>query len=166
MPASSCPELCDDTCNEDNSYCDCGSNTCRCKAGFMGHNCSIDLCEAARCGEHGTCAARYLGSSSLLPVTSEQACICDAGWAGPLCTFNPCLEQGKTCSGNGQCLASGIYGAVCACDSGFSGDNCETSCDDVCPENYPFGCSENVDDAVKYGWCNAGGGCNYPKQGK
>ena len=131
----------------------------------MGPDCSIDLCEAARCGEHGTCAARYLGSSSLLPVTSEQACICDAGWAGPRCTFNPCLEQGKTCSGNGRCLASGIYDAVCECDSGFSGDNCETSCDHVCPGNYPFGCSENVDGAVKYG-CNAGGGCNYPKQGK
>ena len=165
MPATSCPDLCDDTCNEDNSYCDCGANTCRCKAGFMGPNCSIDLCEAARCGEHGTCAARYLGSSSLLPVTSEHACICDAGWAGPQCTFNPCLEQGKTCFGNGQCLAFGIYDAVCVCDSGFSGDNCEISCDRVCPGNYPFGCSENVDGAVRYG-CNAGGGCNYPKQGK
>jgi hypothetical protein len=165
MPATSCPELCGATCNEDDSYCDCGSNTCRCKAGFTGPDCSIDLCEAARCGEHGTCAARYLGSSSLLPVTSEQACICDAGWAGHLCTFNPCLEQGKTCFGNGQCLASGIYDAVCECDPGFSGDNCETSCNDVCPGNYPFGCSGNIDGAVKYG-CNAGGGCNYPKQGE
>jgi hypothetical protein len=123
------------------------------------------LCGAARCGEHGTCAAKYLGASSPLPVTSEQACICDSGWSGPLCTFNPCLGQGNTCSGNGQCVASDISTAFCECNPGFSGENCAISCNEVCPGHYPFGCSDDIDNVTKYG-CNTGGACSYLKDGE
>ena len=123
------------------------------------------MCGAARCGEHGTCAAKYLGASSPLPVTSEQACICDSGWSGPLCTFNPCLGQGKTCSGNGQCVASDISTAFCECNPGFSGENCAISCNEVCPGHYPFGCSDDIDNVTKYG-CNTGGACSYLKDGE
>ena len=123
------------------------------------------MCGAARCGEHGTCAAKYLGASSPLPVTSEQACICDSGWSGPLCTFNPCLGQGNTCSGNGQCVASDISTAFCECNPGFSGENCAISCNEVCPGHYPFGCSDDIDNVTKYG-CNTGGACSYLKDGE
>lgn len=129
----------------------------------MGHDCSIDLCDAARCGEHGHCTSRYLGTMALLPVTSEQACICDEGWSGPLCTFNPCEEQGLNCSGHGKCVAVSAHEAVCECDAGYSGSNCEESCFNLCPGAYPFGCSDNISGAVKYG-CTASGGCNYLKQ--
>lgn len=163
LSATNCPGLCAEDCDNAHSFCDCATAMCRCKEGFVGPHCSIDLCGAARCGEHGHCSAKYLGSSSLLPVTSPQACICDDGWTGPLCTFNPCL--GKTCSGNGQCIALGINDAVCRCDPAFSGNDCETSCNDICSGNYPFGCSENVKDTVEYG-CSSTGGCKYLKEGE
>ena len=33
MLAAHCPELCSESCDEENSYCDCGTQTCQCKAG-------------------------------------------------------------------------------------------------------------------------------------
>lgn len=163
MPSSSCSSLCEVDCETFNAVCDCRTETCRCKEGFMGHDCSIDLCDAARCGEHGHCTSRYLGTMALLPVTSEQACICDEGWSGPLCTFNPCEEQDLNCSGHGKCVAVSAHEAVCECDAGYSGSNCEESCFNLCPGAYPFGCSDNISGAMKYG-CTASGGCNYLKQ--
>jgi hypothetical protein len=132
---------------------------------FTGPDCDIDLCEAARCGEHGTCAAKYLGASSPLPVTSDQACICDPGWAGPLCTSNPCAETGMTCSENGQCVASSANTAMCKCDLGYSGENCETSCDGICPGEYPYGCADNLVGITKYG-CTGSGACSYLRDGE
>ena len=84
IPATECPELCFEACDSANSFCHCGLATCTCKPGFSGADCSIDVCAQARCGNHGICSARYLGDSSILPV-SNKACICDDGWFGPLC---------------------------------------------------------------------------------
>eukprot|EP00547_Thalassionema_nitzschioides_P005356 CAMPEP_0194200236 /NCGR_PEP_ID=MMETSP0156-20130528/930_1 /TAXON_ID=33649 /ORGANISM="Thalassionema nitzschioides, Strain L26-B" /LENGTH=1934 /DNA_ID=CAMNT_0038925209 /DNA_START=189 /DNA_END=5989 /DNA_ORIENTATION=- len=83
ISATSCPEKCSPECNSANSYCHCEFG-CLCKAGFTGANCTIDICSMARCGEHGICSARYLGDTSILPP-SNQACVCDQGWYGPLC---------------------------------------------------------------------------------
>ena len=164
IPAE-CPELCDVPCNN-NSYCDCGSRSCYCKPGFGGDNCSVDLCAAARCGEHGSCAATYLGSSSLLPVTSpDKACICEDGWSGHLCQYNPCVSLSKTCSGHGTCVANGDSDAICECEPGYSGENCEVSCYGFCQNSYPFGCNPNLQDVVLYG-CNQSGGCAYKKAGE
>ena len=81
--ATECPELCAENCDSLNSFCDCGTETCKCKPGFAGADCQIDLCAAARCNDHGTCTAKYLGFS--LPVTSsDYACVCDDGWSGPV----------------------------------------------------------------------------------
>lgn len=155
---------CSETCN-DNSYCDCGSQSCRCKPGYGGTNCSVDLCAAARCGDHGSCSATYLGTSSLLPVTSDKACICDEGWSGNLCQFNPCIEQNLSCSGHGTCVAVGDSDAMCRCDSGYSGDNCEISCDGFCQGTYPYNCNPSLPDVVLFG-CNENGGCAYRKDGE
>eukprot|EP00551_Chaetoceros_affinis_P006400 CAMPEP_0203682988 /NCGR_PEP_ID=MMETSP0090-20130426/47288_1 /ASSEMBLY_ACC=CAM_ASM_001088 /TAXON_ID=426623 /ORGANISM="Chaetoceros affinis, Strain CCMP159" /LENGTH=1506 /DNA_ID=CAMNT_0050552109 /DNA_START=94 /DNA_END=4614 /DNA_ORIENTATION=+ len=160
--ATDCPESCPDTCNN-HSYCDCGSQECRCKEGFGGLDCSIDLCDAARCGDHGSCSATYLGSS--LPVTGSNACVCEDGWYGHLCQYNPCSTLNKTCSGHGTCIANGALSAVCECDTGYSGENCETSCDGFCQGSYPFSCSSNLPDVVLYG-CNRFGGCSYKKEGE
>jgi hypothetical protein len=159
IEATGCPEMCSTNCDSQNAYCDCGTGTCQCKPGFAGVNCEADLCAAARCGEHGTCSAKYLGTSSRLPVTSDKACICDDGWSGPLCDRNPCQEEGNTCSGNGRCFAIGSN-AVCECHPGFSGENCDQSCHGVCIGDYPFGCANNVDGKVTLG-CNNNGGCSY-----
>jgi len=85
IPATECPELCSGACDSSNSFCHCGLATCTCKPGFSGADCSIDMCaQGARCGEHGTCSAQYLGDATTLPV-SNQACICDSGWFGSMC---------------------------------------------------------------------------------
>jgi hypothetical protein len=164
LEATECPELCSNSCN-DHSYCDCGSQMCLCKPGFGGTDCSLDLCAAARCGEHGHCTATYLGSSSLLPVTSsDKACICDRGWSGNLCQYNPCETLNKSCSGHGECAANGLD-AVCECDAGYSGANCEVSCDGFCQGSYPYNCNPNLNDVILYG-CNQFGGCAYKKEGE
>lgn len=157
IDTTACPELCPSDCASQNAYCDCGTATCRCKAGFAGSSCEIDLCAAARCGLHGTCSARYLGTSSILPVTSDNACICDDGWSGPLCDKNPC--QGMTCSGNGKCVADGNT-AVCKCAAGYSGENCQQSCYGFCKGDYPFGCASNEDGKEALG-CDSNRGCHY-----
>mmetsp|Transcript_7462 Transcript_7462/g.10983 ORF Transcript_7462/g.10983 Transcript_7462/m.10983 type:complete len:1688 (-) Transcript_7462:558-5621(-) len=141
-----------------NEFCDCGSKSCHCKAGFIGENCDIDLCAAARCSSSGVCSATYLGGD--IPV-SRQACICEDGWSGPLCDINPCA--GKNCSGHGTCKAAGDSDFTCECDAGFSGESCETTCGDYCSGGggqYPFGCATNLPGVVKY-FCNQSGGCAY-----
>jgi len=154
LEPNECPELCHNSC-DNNSYCDCGTSTCHCKAGFTGDDCSIDLCAAARCASTGTCSARHLGY--MLPVTSDKACICNDGWAGNSCNLNLCADV--NCSGHGTCIVNGNIG-VCECDPGYSGDECETSCNGICPGSYPYGCATSLPNKVKYG-CLPGGGCHY-----
>ena len=159
-----CPELCTNDCNE-GSYCHCGKATCECKAGFAGESCSVDLCAAARCGDHGTCASLYLGGS--LPVTSsKQACVCDEGWFGPLCDRpDPCVESGRSCNGNGRCVSLGLD-TMCECNDGYSGENCETSCDGICRGDFPYGCAWwDMEGVVKYK-CGPSGGCQYLPEGE
>ena len=160
LPALQCSELCDNKCNEANSFCDCGSESCICKPGFYGEDCSADLCTAARC-EHGTCIATYLGGE--LPVT-KNACVCEDGWSGSRCQFNPCLTLNKQCV-HGYCRAISDTEAACVCDKGFSGEECTESCDGICNGSYPYGCATNINEVVRYG-CHPGGGCNYLKEGQ
>jgi hypothetical protein len=157
LQAEECPEKCNFSCNKNTSYCDCGSATCKPRQGFVEES-AIDLCAAARC-EHGRCTATFLGGS--MPVTS-YACVCDEGWSGPICQYNPCATSGKTCSGHGKCVALSDTSASCECDQGFSGENCETSCDEVCTGDWPYGCARNLDGIERYG-CY-GSGCYYLRE--
>lgn len=72
LKATECPDLCNG-CNAATSYCECRTATCRCKVGFMGDDCSIDLCVDS-CGSKGACTGLYLGAT--LPIhSSERACM-------------------------------------------------------------------------------------------
>ena len=87
LQVPACPELCDGGC--DNGYCDCGHAQCVCMSGYSGPDCSVDICASSRCGVHGECTARYLGS--LLP-TVAASCECEHPWVGPTCEENPCAD--------------------------------------------------------------------------
>lgn len=134
--------------------------------GFAGQACSVDLCAAARCSINGICTARYLGTgtSGSLPVTSDNACICESGFSGILCDRNPCKDI--TCNDNGYCIAQG-FDAKCICDDGYSGDSCETSCDLFCSGTFPYNCNPNLGpEIVKYGCHRNGKDCAYLKEGE
>jgi hypothetical protein len=126
---SECPELCAASpCNPTNSYCHCGMpSTCKCKPGFNGPDCSIDVCSSASCGEHGSCAAKYLGGLGDVAIDPSFECICESGWFGSKCDVNPCElgESAKICSGNGKCFSLNGIDAACDCEHGYHGNDCE-----------------------------------------
>ena len=140
VAAAECPELCtaDGPCDPSSSFCHCGTRRCECLPGFHGPECSFDLCAAARCGEHGTCAARYLGGtrSSLvvLPVTSyKHTCIYNGGWYGtPFDIPDPFVTSDLICGGNVRCASDNGGVPYCECYDGYFGENCEQSCDGLC----------------------------------
>jgi len=153
IATTECANLCDSPCAA-NSFCHCGTAKCECKAGFAGSDCSVDLCAAARCGEHGTCSALYLGDSSALPVTSsENACICDQGWWGENCDdpefFGPPSTEAPTPAPMSPTL-------------GF----CEGKCNGSGPY---YGCaSSKVSETHTKSACDpsGGGGCQYLSEGQ
>lgn len=116
----------------------------------------VHLCSAARCGKNGKCVAHYLGGD--VPVT-PNACICNDGWSGKLCQFNPCF--GKSCSGHGKCTATSDQDAKCLCNDGFSWESCQNSCDGIYQGSFPYGSAPQVAGAVKLG-CTKDGHCNCP----
>ena len=160
MPADNCPGKCIGECDETAQYCDCGTGICEFKPGFT--EAGVSLCSAARCGDHGICSAQYLGGE--IPVTSN-ACICDEGWSGKLCQFNPCQSLSQKCSGHGTCVAIGDIDAKCLCEDGFSGESCQNSCDGFCVGVFPYGCARDVKGAVRLG-CHQHGGCSYLNDGQ
>jgi hypothetical protein len=111
-----------------------------CNPGYTGSDCSLNLCEQARCGPHGTCVITYLGSGL---TSSRASCQCKDGYSGPNCDTYVCANQ--TCSGHGKCVSSndGTMNWQCVCDAGYNGATCQRSCVNACPGNNggpPYGC--------------------------
>jgi len=167
----SCPSVCPANKCGPNEYCDCGTGTCLCNAGYNGPTCKTDTCTVANCDpQHGRCSARYMGGS--LPVSLGQ-CVCKPGTYGPTCNANPC--NGNTCSGNGKCRNMGEFDYTCECNDGWDGTKCETKCvppsqinstvtpDQVCQppcylgQQYWGGININGPDTASKGEPNAGG---------
>jgi len=161
LEATSCPNQCTSACPS-NSYCACGSpNMCVCHPGFTGPSCEKSLCASARCATRGTCSATFLGST--IPV-SQRACVCDESsggsmYGGPLCDLNPCKDI--SCSNHGSCIPNGDSDWTCRCQEGYSGNECETTCDGFCQGNYPYDCATQLGGNIVSYWCNSSGGCNY-----
>merc|ERR1711940_90583 len=99
------------------------------------------MCAAAGCGEHGRCAAAFLGGD--VPV-SRGACVCEPPYAGPLCEHDPCAAAGtQPCGAHGTCVGKGDTDFTCVCEPGHSGPRCETDCTAHCGGNggvFPFNC--------------------------
>ena len=94
-----------------------------------------------------------------------MACICKKPWSGPLCDQNICHgEKARSCNNNGYCEASGAFNTKCICNDGYSGDDCEISCDNVCPGSFPYGCASGMAGEGVHLKCNSGGGCAYDTQ--
>jgi hypothetical protein len=151
-----CPDMCPSGgCN--NGFCDCGTGQCKCHPGFHGPSCEVDMCGAAQCGEFGTCATKYLGGE--LPVEPEHQCDCTPPYAGLTCEANPC--PANACNGHGICIGVTEDSFRCECELGFSGPQCEVSCNDVCSGTFPYGCNTSLEPA----FCGRGGGCWYDEGG-
>ena len=104
------------------------------------------------CGSHGTCK----------DVGGTATCACAEGYAGATCVAcgpgfhdagsGACAldEQCGTtsCGGHGVCEDASLV-VVCTCDSGFSGDHCETNVDDCVNASCGTGtCVDLVNDFV------------------
>ncbi|XP_076874141.1 uncharacterized protein LOC143523282 [Brachyhypopomus gauderio] len=108
------------------------SFTCRCRAGFSGDFCEVDVdeCRSGPCHHGGTCSN----------LVDGYRCHCRAGWTGFHCEedVNECLPQ--PCD-QGLCVQNEPgHGYTCSCQPGFMGRNCEgnyNSClFQTCPDGY------------------------------
>ena len=90
---------------------------CRCRKGFVGNTCERHpgVCDSQPCKNGAPC--QELDSDS-------YQCNCTRGWGGLLCSTN--LRDSCTsnpCQNNGRCFsAKDEY--HCACQPGFTGDDC------------------------------------------
>ena len=106
---------CDPTCV--NGTCNTTSNSCECKPGYIGNDCSQKLCPN-NCSANGFCD------------TKTGICNCSLKYKGDDCGVSSGVGvfSGKTCpnncSGNGTCNSG-----LCLCKTGYKGNDCsESSC--------------------------------------
>uniref|UniRef100_A0A8C9G5E9 Delta-like protein n=1 Tax=Pavo cristatus TaxID=9049 RepID=A0A8C9G5E9_PAVCR len=92
---------------------------CRCRAGFSGQKCEININDCARspCSNGGTCH----------DLINDYTCTCLPGYSGRNCDIKTRDECASGPCENGGTCYSGLYSAnfVCYCPSGFMGSRCE-----------------------------------------
>ncbi|KAH9517406.1 Teneurin-2 [Dermatophagoides farinae] len=94
---------CMNNCNN-HGYCS-GDGRCHCFPGFIGTDCSDNVCPIF-CNGHG----QYL----------QGSCHCESGWKGRECTLRSNECEIADCNGNGLCIDGS-----CHCRPGFKGNDCE-----------------------------------------
>ncbi|XP_076284293.1 low-density lipoprotein receptor repeat domain-containing protein cueball isoform X2 [Lasioglossum baleicum] len=87
-----------------------GADVCRCKLGFTGEHCEVDLC-------HNYCLQ---GSCSIDRYNGLPSCKCNGTFVGPRCATDPCTDY---CLHDGQCSVQNEK-PVCKCKYS-EGSRCE-----------------------------------------
>ncbi|KAG1926037.1 tenascin-like [Pimephales promelas] len=105
----SCPGACSDRGQ-------CVNGQCVCESGFTGPDCSSQACPG-NCNSKGRCV--------------DGKCVCDVGFSGQNCSSKTCPNS---CSDRGRCVRGrcvcrrGFTGPDCSeCQSGLTGENCDTA---------------------------------------
>ncbi|XP_016430775.1 tenascin-X-like isoform X1 [Sinocyclocheilus rhinocerous] len=136
-------ETCPDNCSKRGQ---CVNGKCVCESGFTGPDCSSRSCPGD-CSNHGRCVdgrcvcdSGFTGpdcSSKTCPNDCNNKgrcvngkCVCDVGFSGQDCSTKTCPNN---CSNKGRCVRGrcvcrrGFSGPDCSeCQSGFTGENCDT----------------------------------------
>uniref|UniRef100_A0A8K9XMS0 Delta-like protein n=1 Tax=Oncorhynchus mykiss TaxID=8022 RepID=A0A8K9XMS0_ONCMY len=93
---------------------------CRCRSGFTGANCQINIddCASVPCQNAGTCQDNV----------DDYTCSCTLGYAGKNCSVrsDACGRgaSAQPCQNGGTCFTH-FTGPVCQCPTGFMGPSCE-----------------------------------------
>jgi len=116
---------------QNNGVCQ-DDKTCDCRFGFVGADCSKEICNPNPCKNGASCTVNVDGTST--------SCFCPQGFNGPLCenNINDCTPD--SCLNGGTC-----EDRSCKCEPGWEGNQCQTDIDDCDP-----------DPCVNGGVCNDG----------
>lgn len=92
-----------------------GNDGCKCKRGFTGRRCQIELCH--NFCMHGNCHLSSVG---------YPQCHCPVGFQGTRCDNDMCNDF---CLNDGKCLRTrnSTFGVRCRCPEGYFGERCEKS---------------------------------------
>ena len=78
----------------------------------------------------GTGTPTALGHCCPANKAGHQCDTCAPNFFGPDCKACPANKAGETCSDHGKCETTGASAGACTCQTGWTGDACET-CDDT-----------------------------------
>ncbi|MFT7803566.1 delta-like protein 3 isoform X2 [Arapaima gigas] len=102
---------------------------CRCRAGFSGSRCEINVDDCARnpCRNAGTC----------VDGINDYTCTCTLGYTGKDCSVRADACSAYPCQNGGTCFTH-FTGPVCQCDTGFMGPRCEFSLNAPVTRSFPL----------------------------
>ena len=140
----------------DNGYCmdEVNSFSCICDSGFTGELCEINIddCVGMDCNGNGRCE----------DGVDSFTCVCDPDFTGQQCEIDNSVAgigsdvdeamdicTNVNCQNNGLCM-NRTDTFLCICDSGFTGQLCETNIDD-CAIMDCSGNGQCVDGVNEYG---------------
>ncbi len=142
--------------------------TCTCDTGWNGNNCDTDIDEcttntdncdvnaicintegAFTCecmngyhsDEMGNCIFDCDTNAHFVANATNDGCICAEGYhaVGNVCMAEKC--EANTCNGHGTCSYNGVIS--CSCNTGFTGERCETDIDE-CTDSNLNNCDRNA----------------------
>ncbi|GFT11022.1 uncharacterized protein NPIL_451231 [Nephila pilipes] len=106
-------------------------NTCSCKEGWQGSNCTIE-CEDGWYGEG--CKMYCSCKNGAICDKKNGICYCAPGFVGTFCeSACPNESYGRNCDNECKCLNGGLCNQsdeTCICPPGYIGEKCERQCEE------------------------------------